>query len=423
MKLLMTGATGYIGQRLVIAAKNAGHHVVVAGRSSAEVPFDLSHPQPLQLPDTFDAVFHLAAITSASATNPEAEITAARYLFQAAAQQGARIIFVSSQASGEYAPTDYGRTKWQIEQLALASSGCVLRPGQVYGGIESGLFGVLAAVVRQLPAYPAFLPAPAIQPVHVDDLVAVLLSCVTTQGLEATQLNIGAEQPISFTHFLQGIERHWVRRFRLPVPVPVVFVRLGIRLVGHTLRTKLGLERLNSLFDLKTMETRDDLCRLGIPLRTLENGLSRSGNARRRDLAAEGHGLLRYVLGVSPTQGLIRRYVRCIELLCDDQPLKLKPYYLRWTALLHLIDTAHPDPTAVVQEFVWRLNAAMVIAEASPLGAKEFLGLGQSYGFFTNGFRIAVAVAQEVFWRILRVLATPFISNPFSQKTNRKDHA
>lgn len=421
MKLLITGATGYIGQRLIRAAKDGGHQVVIAGRSSAEVTFDLSNPQPLQLNESFDAVFHLAAITSASATNPEAEINAARYLFHAAAKQGARVIFVSSQASREDAPTDYGRTKWQIEQLAVAANGCILRPGQVYGGFESGLFGVLATVVRKLPAYPAFLPAPKIQPVHVDDLVSALLICANTRGIETGVFNIGAEQPVSFTRFLQGIERYWVRRFRVPAPIPVVLVRLAIRLVGHNLRTKLGLERLNSLFDLKPMETRDDLRRLGLQLRTLENGLYRSGDSRRRDLAIEGHGLLRYVLGAKPSQGLIRKYIRCVELLRDGHPLTLKPYYLRWSALLHLIDAAKVDQSSAMQEFVWRLNAAVVIAEASPLGAQRFLGLGQSSGFLVNGFKISFAVAQEIFWRILRVLATPFIKSPFNHKARRED--
>ena len=421
MKLLITGATGYIGQRLVRAAKDSGHQVVIAGRSSAEVAFDLSNPQPLQLLDTFDAVFHLAAITSASASNPEAEIKAARYLFHAAAHQGARVIFVSSQASREDAPTDYGRTKWQIEQLAIAANGCVLRPGQVYGGFESGLFGVLATVVRKLPAYPAFLPAPKIQPVHVDDLVSALLSCASTRGLETAILSIGAEQPVSFSKFLQGIQRYWVRRFRMPGPVPVVLVRLVISLVGHKLRTKLGLERLNSLFDLKPMETRDDLRRLGIQLRTLENGLHRSGNSRKRDLAMEGYGLLRYVLSVKPTQGLVRKYVRCVELLRHGHPLKLKPCYSRWPALLHLIDTAKADQSSPIQEFVWRLNAAVVIAEASPLGARQLLGLSQSSGFLVNSFKISFAVAQEIFWRIMRVLATPFIRNPFDHKAIHGD--
>ena len=421
MKLLITGATGYIGQRLVRAARDGGHQIVIAGRLSAEVTFDLSNPQPLQLHETFDAVIHLAAVTSASASNPEAEIKAARYLFQAATAQSARVIFISSQVSCEDAPTDYGRTKWQIEQLAIASNGCVVRPGQVYGGFESGLFGVLANVVRKLPAYPAFIPAPQIQPVHVDDLVTALLSCVTTRGLEKAILSIGAEQPVSFTKFLQGIQRYWVRRFRIPAPIPVMFVRLAISLVGHTLRTKLGLERLNSLFDLKPMETRDDLRRLGIKLRPLEKGLYRSGDSRTRELAIEGHGLLRYVLGVKPTQGLIRKYVRCVELLRHDCSLSLKPCYLRWTALLHLIDTANTDPSSDAQEFVWRLNAAIVIAEASPLGAKRLLGLGQPYGFLVNGFNIGTAVALEVFWRILRVIAKPFIRYPFSHKTTRED--
>jgi len=35
---------------------------------------------------------------------------------------------------------------------------------------KRGLFGTLVKVVRRLPLLPTFLPAPKIQPIHVDDL-------------------------------------------------------------------------------------------------------------------------------------------------------------------------------------------------------------------------------------------------------------
>jgi len=409
MKLLITGATGYIGQRLVKAAEGNGYQIVVAGRDT----LDLLSPKPFAMPEGVEAVLHLAAITDSKLSNPSAEIKAASYLFNAAALSGASVIFVSSQVARQDAPTDYGRTKWQIEQLALGASGCVIRPGQVYGGFESGLFGVLSNVVRKLPCYPAFLPAPKIQPVHVDDLVAALLSCVNTPGLESSILNIGAQTPVSFTSFIGAIAQCWVRRTRLPLPVPVFLIRWVITVLGSKLSTKFGLERLSSLFDLPPMETAPDLKRLGITLRPLTSGMSRSGHKRRRCVAYEGHALLRYVLMAKPDFSLVRRYVRSIEQLRGGVALGIPSLMLRSPNLIALIDQPGQISSETSKEFTWRINAAMVLAEASTQGATRFLGLSKRSGFFVNGLALSGALAMEIFWRLARTISKPFYKPEF----------
>lgn len=411
MKLLITGATGYVGQRLVQAAESQGYQIVIAARDT----FDLLSPKPFVMPDGVDAILHLAAITDSKLSNPVTEIKAASYLFNAAALNGARVIFVSSQAARQDAPTDYGQTKWQIEQLAIAANGCVVRPGQVYGRFESGLFGVLATVVRKLPCYPAFLPAPKIQPVHVDDLISALLSCVKTQGLESSILNIGAQTPISFSFFLSAIAHYWVRRTRLPLPVPVFLIKVMITALGSKLSAKFGLERLGSLFDLKPMETAADLDRLGITLRALPSGMSRSGNNRRRDLANEGHALLQYVLKASPDLALIRRYARCIEQLRGGATLGLPSFMLRNPHLIALIDQPSPSANKGLEEFAWRLNAAMVMSEASIKGAVRFLSLDKRSGFFVNGLTMFSALVMEMFWKLSLMISKPFYRPGFKR--------
>ena len=66
MKLLITGATGYVGQRLVQAAESQGYQTVIAARDT----FDLLSPKPFVMPDGVDAVLHLAAITDSKLSNP-----------------------------------------------------------------------------------------------------------------------------------------------------------------------------------------------------------------------------------------------------------------------------------------------------------------------------------------------------------------
>jgi len=54
------------------------------------------------------------------------------------------------------APTSYGKTKWEIEQLVLAARGYVVRPGQVYGGESNGLFGELIKFAKKSPIFQPF---------------------------------------------------------------------------------------------------------------------------------------------------------------------------------------------------------------------------------------------------------------------------
>lgn len=415
MKFVVTGATGYIGERLVHHAMSLGHHVIAASRRPANVqagwiPFDLYSASATSFPDGIDAVFHLAAATTLTALDPDTEIDAARYLIEEAERVRAKFVFVSSQTAREDAPTAYGRTKWQIERMVLAAGGLVVRPGQVYGGAERGLFGTLVSVVRRLLIIPAFFPAPKVQPVHVDDLAVALLRSAELNIVPFSTLNIGAPDPLSFTVFLRTIARVRVRRFRLSIPVPIMLVKLAGIAIGRHFRAKLGLDRITSLFDLPKMETRDDLLLLGVSLRTLASGMTCAGDGRRRCLIREGQALLAYVLKTKPNSLLVRRYVRCIEKIRMGQALSLPEFMLRLPLAVALLD--EPGlllPHAAGAEFVWRLNAAVVLAEASIQGARRFLAFDDSSGRFISMMHISYAVALEIWWRLLRLASAPFL--------------
>lgn len=417
MRLLITGATGYIGERLVRQALSRGHEVIAASRRPSRVqgnwiPFDFVSASVISLPKAIDVVFHLAAMTTSLAIDPELELSAAKRLINEAEQAGAKFIYVSSQTAREDAPTAYGRTKWQIERLVLAAGGWVVRPGQVYGGPERALFGSLVNLVRGLPVIPSFFPAPKVQPIHVDDLVAALLLCAESNSVPSSILCIGATDVVSFTDFLRTIALARVRSFRLQIPVPVAFVRLAGSAIKGGLRARLGLDRLTSLFDLPAMDTKHDMLLLGVPMRSLFSGMARSGDDRRRKLIREGEAFLAYVLKARPTSALVRRYVRCIESIRGGQPLHLPEFVLRLPTTIALLDDSAVLLTPSGSEFVWRLNASVVLAEASIQGAKRYLAIGDTTGFLTGLAHMSCAVALELWWRVLSLAALPVL-RPF----------
>ena len=164
MRVLVIGASGFIGRYLVRRLVEAhGHDVVGTLRSRAPLNGIGSWRQvELTDSDSLDQAFrscrpnivvHLAAIADvgmaenepAKATSVNVEATAA--IARLSSQWGARLVFVSTEyvfdgRSGFYqendapAPTThYGWTKWQAEQevAKLSSSWSVVRTSIVYG--------------------------------------------------------------------------------------------------------------------------------------------------------------------------------------------------------------------------------------------------------------------------------------------------
>lgn len=412
MKLLITGATGYIGQRLSALAAVNGHEVICATRQPcpaayAWLPYDLGGPAPEWPADT-QAFIHLAADTSTGAhTGAENEIQAAQALIRAARQGGARFVFISSQTAQATAPGVYGRTKWRIEQHVLAAGGIVIRPGQVYGGPERGLFGLLSGLVRRSPFIPVLMPAPGVQPIHVDDLAASILAVVEHDDLGGEVLCLGAIEPIAVDRFLGAIAVHRVRAMRLPVPLPVPLLRLLRVSLGSSLSTKSGLERIFSLLQLPPMDSKGSLQKLGIRLRPLAHGMHRSGRGQRRALLQEATMLLSYLLKRPPQRSLVSRYARALEQAGSSGAILHSRWLKDWPILLALLDNPGVLHTPDGQALAWRLQVALAIAEASPQGAKVFLGNPPPRSLVTALIALGLTSLKALVWTLAALACRP----------------
>ncbi|WP_447770692.1 NAD-dependent epimerase/dehydratase family protein [Pseudomonas kilonensis] len=412
MKLLITGATGYIGQRLSALAAASGHEVVCATRQPcpatyAWLPYDLRDPAP-ECPAGTQVLIHLAANTSTAATSADDEVEAAQALIRCAQQGSARFIFISSQTAEATAPGVYGRTKWRIEQHVLAAGGTVIRPGQVYGGPERGLFGLLSGLMRRSPFIPILMPAPCVQPIHVDDLAASILAVVEREDLHAEILNLGAVQPIAFGRFLMSIATHRVRAARLPVPLPVVLLKLLRQALGQSLSAKWGLERIFSLIHLPPMDSERSLQKLGIQLRPLAHGMHRSGQGQRRGFLQEAAVLLHYLLKRPPQRSLVSRYARALERAGKTRSIIHSRLLMRWPILLALLDNPGVLHKPDGQDLSWRLQVALGIAEASPQGAQVFLGALQPRSLVATLVALGLTSVKALAWKIASLLGRPF---------------
>jgi len=222
--VLVTGATGFIGQYLCAALSATDADIRILGRTKPESAEDFHHWDLRRALDDdaldgIDTVFHLAgkAHVLSSGYQDEAEyfpvnIAATRKLMEAASHAGVRrFVYFSSVKAAEYQGVDggenvcldesceglpdtmYGRSKRMAEQLVLGGDfvpePVVIRPTMVYGITEKGN---LPKMIRAVQAG-RFPPLPELgnrrSMVHVDDVVrAAILAAEKPQAAGQTYI-------------------------------------------------------------------------------------------------------------------------------------------------------------------------------------------------------------------------------------------
>lgn len=191
----LTGATGFLGGRLVPALVAAGWSVRALSRRDPDptlwggvqpqiVRGDLDDPSALgQLCDGAEVVIHGAGLIKAAdlagflAVN---EAGSAR-VASAAGDAGARLLAISSLAAREPALSDYAASKAAGEAAARAAFGetlSVLRPPAIYGPGDRETLGLFRLAARS-----SLLPLPGdakarLALAHVDDVCAQVLHLI-----------------------------------------------------------------------------------------------------------------------------------------------------------------------------------------------------------------------------------------------------
>jgi UDP-glucose 4-epimerase len=265
MRILVTGASGFVGAALCRHLLARGHAVRAVVRRAGTSPSAQEAREVVvediagefnrgSLLEGADAVVHLAAIAHRSAAEEEirrVNVGATVRLAEAAAGRTRRFVFMSSvkvhgEDSGDGAyvesqpaqPQDaYGRSKLDAERALteIASrSGMelvLLRPPLVYGpAVRANFLRLLRWVDAGVP-----LPFASVHNrrslIYLDNLVGAIVTSVERPGAAGAFL-VSDDDVVSTPELLTRVARALGRPARL-VPAPVAFLRLAGAVTGR----------------------------------------------------------------------------------------------------------------------------------------------------------------------------------------------
>jgi uncharacterized protein YbjT (DUF2867 family) len=385
MVVFLTGASGFIGQRLLEALHDAGHEVICAVRHptppiqklamrTVEVDFTRDHEPEVWLSRLAGAqvVINTVGIIRerGDQTFEAVHVRAPQALFQACALAGVRrVIQISAAGADEQARSAYHLSKRRADEslVRLPLEWTIVRPSLVFGtgGTSARLFAGLAS----LPLIP--LPgrgAQFVQPIHIDDAIAALLALLDDERSVRAVVPFVGPQPISFRAMLSAIRAG----LRLPpgwfVPVPLWAMTIGAKLGRLTRSGLLDEDTLGMLARGNTGDPSRITQLLGRAPRPAEEFVPVQESASLRTSAELSwllpllRGSIAFVwlftalvsFGLYPTQASYELLARV------GTPPALQPLFLYGAALLDLV---FGIGTLVMRNrvWLWRAQIALIV--------------------------------------------------------------
>ena len=243
LSCLVTGATGYIGGRLVPSLLAAGHRVrcmardpgKLAGRPwSGEVELARADVQDAaavrRALDGIDVAYYLIHSLGSGAAFEERDREAASTFAAAAKEAGVRrIVYLGGMAPAGTELSPHLRSRSEVGDVLLSSGvpTAVLQAAVIIGS-GSASFEMLRYLTERLPAMitPTWVHT-RIQPIAVRDVLHYLTGCAGLPGDVNRRFDIGGPDVLTYAEMMHRFAQVAGLRWRVIVPVPVLTPRLS----------------------------------------------------------------------------------------------------------------------------------------------------------------------------------------------------
>lgn len=234
MVILITGATGFIGRRLVTALREAGHRVIAASRHpdngddaiAADFTRDLDPGIWVPRLAGVEVVINAVGILRERGlqTFENIHTRAPQALFAACMAAGVKHVIQVSALGAERGGTGYFTSKHAADEYlaSLPLTWTIVQPSLVFGvgGASASLFALLAS----LPVIP--LPGGGhqlVQPIHIDEATHAIREIIENHEVTRRRVALVGPRPVSLKEFLRSLRAKMqlphARFISIPAPV------------------------------------------------------------------------------------------------------------------------------------------------------------------------------------------------------------
>lgn len=244
--VLLTGASGYVGGRLLKALEEEGRRVRCLARNAdflrrrvarctEVVAGDCLEPNSLSpaMVGVHTAYYLVHSMGSAGRFEQEDRLAAQNFAEAARAAGVRRMIYLGGLGDPAGSLSSHLRSRQEVGEVLRASGVPVIEfRASIVIGSGSVSFELIRALVERLPVMitPRWVSTPA-QPIAVEDLIAYLAQALNFPGQGSCVFEVGGADRVSYGDIMGEYGRQRGLR-RLMIPVPVLTPRLSSLWLG-----------------------------------------------------------------------------------------------------------------------------------------------------------------------------------------------
>ncbi|MEG3639092.1 complex I NDUFA9 subunit family protein [Magnetococcus sp. PR-3] len=269
--ILITGATGFVGQALIKQLISDGLQVKGLARHPEQgqpmdgvtyLPADIDEPKTLeQAMDGVTCVIHLVGILAESGKHTFERVhhQGTRHVVDATKKAGIkRYIHMSSLGTRKDAVAQYHQSKWHAESYVRESGldYTIFRPSVIFGA-EDNFVNQFARMIRFSPAVPILGNGQSkMQPIAVEDVATCFATALSNPQTIGQTYELGGPEQLTFEKIMETIlEALDKKRFKLHLPFAL------LKLEGKIFEMILPNPPLT--YDQMLMAQEDNICQAG----------------------------------------------------------------------------------------------------------------------------------------------------------------